>query len=211
MDAKVATIPTKRTQAERTAESDNRMLNAAITLLAEKGAARTTLKEVGEQAGYSRGLASYRFGNKAGLFSFLIRSVGEDWLEELQSAVTDKVGVDAIASATDAHYRFVSESADRIRAFYLLWFDSIGPEPELRDVISKIHERRQIDVANWITAGIEAGKIKPEVDVDEVAGQFCAAIIGIVYQWLAMPHDNEKIYQLHEGLKKQMQLALPAR
>ena len=119
MDAKVATTAVKRTQAERTAESDNRMLAAAISLLAEKGAGRTTLKEVGEQAGYSRGLASYRFGNKAGLFSFLIRSVGEDWLQELQSAVTNKVGLDAISAATDAHYRFVSESADRIRAFYM--------------------------------------------------------------------------------------------
>ena len=63
-------------------------------------------------------------------------------------------------------------------------------------------------MANWIKAGIEAGTIKSQVNVDEVAGQFCAAIIGIVYQWLAMPDDNDKIYQLHEGLKKQMQLAL---
>ena len=211
MDAKVTQSTARRTQAERTAESDERMLKAAIGLLAEKGAARTTLKAVGERAGYSRGLASYRFGSKAGLFSFLIRSVGDDWLRELQAAVTNKVGIDAIEAATDAHYRFVSESADRIRAFYLLWFDSIGPEPELRDVISKIHERRQVDVANWIKAGIDAGRINPGVDVDEVAGQFCAAIIGIVYQWLAMPNDNEKIYQLHEALKKQMRLVLAAR
>ena len=208
MDAKVSTSSAKRTQAERTAESDGRMLKAAISLLVEKGAARTTLKEVGQRAGYSRGLASYRFGNKAGLFSFLIRSVGEDWLQELQAAVTNKVGLAAIAAATDAHYRFVSESADRIRAFYLLWFDSIGPEPELREVIRKIHERRQVDVANWIRAGIQSGGINANVNVDAVAGQFCATIIGIVYQWLAMPDNNEEIYQLHEGLKTQMQLAL---
>lgn len=210
MDAKVSPNPEKRTQAERTQESDKRMLASAITLIAENGAAKTTLKDVGEQAGYSRGLASYRFGSKAGLFSFLIRAVGEDWLEELQAAVKNKIGIEAITAATDAHYRFVSESADRIRAFYILWFDSIGPEPELRDVIAKIHERRQSDVADWITGGIEAGKIPTDVDVDEVAGQFCAAIIGIVYQWLAMPNDTQKIYQLHEGLKQQMQLALAA-
>ncbi|MEM7467640.1 MAG: TetR/AcrR family transcriptional regulator [Pseudomonadota bacterium] len=209
MDAKVATPP-KRTQAERTAESDQKMLAAAIGLLAEKGAARTTLKEVGERAGYSRGLASYRFGSKAGLFGFLIRSVGEDWLGELESAVTDKVGVAAIAAATDAHYRFVSESADRIRAFYLLWFDSIGPEPELRDVITKIHERRRADVATWIRLGIEAGDISADVNVDGIAEQFCATIIGIVYQWLATPNANQQIFSLHEGLKQQMQLALPA-
>ncbi|MGR8949918.1 MAG: TetR/AcrR family transcriptional regulator [Gammaproteobacteria bacterium] len=211
MDAKVAESTHKRTQAERTAESDQRMLQAAIGLLVEKGTAKTTLKDVGERAGYSRGLASYRFGSKAGLFGFIIRAVGEDWLNELQTAVTDKVGVEAIHAATDAHYRFVSESADRIRAFYLLWFDSIGPQPEMHEVISKVHERRRADVANWIRDGIRSGAIAREVDVAGIADQFCAAIIGIVYQWLATPDENVKIYELHEGLKKQMQLALPAK
>lgn len=205
----VAEETLKRTQAERTAESDTRMLEAAISLLVERGTERTTLKEVGERAGYSRGLASYRFGSKAGLFGFIIRSVGEDWLDELQDAVTDKVGLAAILAATDAHYHFVSESADRIRAFYLLWFDSIGPDPELRDVIAHIHERRRNDVAAWIHEGINAGLIDADVAVDTVAEQFCAAIIGIVYQWLATPDEIEKIQQLHEGLKTQMQMALP--
>ena len=53
-----------RTQAERTALSDRRMLEAAIRLIIERGTAGTTLREIGERAGYSRGLASYRFGNK---------------------------------------------------------------------------------------------------------------------------------------------------
>lgn len=186
------------------------MLAAAISLLVEKGTEGTTLKDVGELAGYSRGLASYRFGNKAGLFGFIIRSVGEDWLSELGRAVKNKVGVDAILAATDAHYHFVSESADRIRAFYLLWFDSIGPDQELREVVSNVHERRSADVANWIRAGIEAGKISENVPVEAIAEQFCATIIGIVYQWLATPDDTTTIYNLHEGLKTQMQLALPA-
>ena len=210
MSANIAPDTLRRTQAERTAESDNRMLAAAIKLLVEKGTEGTTLKEVGEFAGYSRGLASYRFGNKAGLFGFIIRSVGEDWLDELQDAVRNKVGVAAIHAATDAHYHFVSESADRIRAFYLLWFDSIGPDQELRAVVSNVHERRNADVALWIRAGIEAGEIRQDVPVESIAEQFCATIIGIVYQWLATPNDVSSISKLHEGLKNQMQLALPA-
>ena len=85
----------------------------------------------------------------AGLFSAIVHSVGEDWLRELSAAVRNQVGLDAILAATDAHYRFVSESADPIRAFYILWFDSIGPDPELRQVIANVHERRQRDVEAW--------------------------------------------------------------
>ena len=83
-------------------------------------------------------------------------------------------------------------------------------DPDLRDVITKVHERRSTDVANWIRAGIQAGTIKSDVPVEVVAEQFCTSIIGIVYQWLATPEEIEKIHKLHEGLKTQMLMALPA-
>ena len=57
----------RRTQAERTALSDQRMFDAAIRLIMDRGTQKTTLKDIGEMAGYSRGLANYRFGSKDGL------------------------------------------------------------------------------------------------------------------------------------------------
>ena len=54
----------RMTQAERTALSDARMFESAKQILVEKGTHNTTLKEIGERAGYSRGLASNRFGSK---------------------------------------------------------------------------------------------------------------------------------------------------
>ena len=198
----------RRTQAERTAESDARMTDAAIRLIVLRGAAGTHLKDVGERAGYSRGLASYRFGNKAGLFTHIIDAVGEDWRRELGGAVRGRHGLDAILAATDAHYRFVQEAADRIRAFYVLWFDSIGPDAALKDVVAAVHERRRRDVERWITAGMASGNVRHDADARMIAEQFCAAIIGIVYQWLVTPDATDHICDLHEGLKQQMIAAL---
>lgn len=194
----------KRTQAQRTAQSDARMLDAAVALICARGTAGTHLKDVGEEAGYSRGLASYRFGNKAGLFTQVIHSVGDDWLRELGAAVREQHGLEAILAATDAHYHFVLEGADRIRAFYFLWFDSIGPDPALKQLIASVHERRRRDVEAWITAGIALGNVRGDADARSVAEQFCAAIIGIVYQWLVTPDAAVHIRDLHEGLKQQM-------
>ncbi len=208
METALRSESARRTQAERTALSDRRMLAAAISLVCERGATATTLKEVGERAGYSRGLASHRFGSKPALYSFIIRAVGEEWLHELRGAVQERVGLAAIHAATDAHYRFVREAPDRIRAFYMLWFDSIGPHADLQEVISNIHARRQRDVEAWIRDGIAAGEIDNGIDVARVAEQFCAAIIGIVYQWLVAPESEQQIEALHEGLKQQMTLAL---
>jgi AcrR family transcriptional regulator len=208
MSTRMSAEDPPRTQAERTALSDSRMLDAAVQLIVERGADGTTLKDVGELAGYSRGLAGYRFGTKANLFCFIVRSVGEDWLRELGQAVENRVGLDAIIAAADAHYHFVLESADRIRAFYILWFNSIGPDPELKQVIAHVHERRQKDVEQWIERGIEVGALRDDVNVRGIADQFCAAIIGIVYQWLVTPEAQDSIKQLHDGLKQQMIRAL---
>jgi AcrR family transcriptional regulator len=199
---------TRRTQVERSTLSDARMLEAAVRLICTRGTAGTTLKDVGVSAGYSRGLAGNRFGSKARLWSFIVRSIGEEWLLELGRAVQDQVGVAAIHAAVDAHSRFLLDSSERIRAFYILWFDSAGPNVELQRVIAHVHERRQSDVERWILDGIAAGEVRRDVNVRGVAEQFCAAIIGIVYQWLVTPLAHDRIDDLHAGLKQQMTQAL---
>lgn len=199
---------TRRTQAERSALSDTRMVDAAVTLIAARGVSGMTLKDVGELAGYSRALAGWRFGTKANLCACVVRTVGEEWLRALRRAVQHKHGLDAIHAATDAHFRFVRDGADRIRVFYMLWFDSIGPDPELKRVIANVHERRQRDVEAWISQGIAAGQVRADAEVKTIAAQFCATIIGIVYQWLVNPQAQPAIGDLHEGLKQQMSRAL---
>jgi AcrR family transcriptional regulator len=200
-------IPPRR-QAERTALSDARMLEAAVKLIVGRGTEGTTLKEVGELAGYSRGLAGYRFGSKGGLYAFVVKSIGEEWLKELTRVTEGKVGLDALVAATDAHHRFCVDAPDHVRAFYILWFESIGPGSDYRDVIAGIHRRRQRDVIEWIRRGIATGAIAPSVDAAAVAGQFCASITGIVYQWLVEPAAAAETQALYDGLKKTMHVLL---
>jgi AcrR family transcriptional regulator len=198
----------RRTQAERTALSDRRMLESAIRLIVEHGTEKTTLKDVGARAGYSRGLASYRFGSKAGLLSFVVRAIGDEWLRELTRVSENKLGIDAIDAATDAHFEFVREAPDHVRAFYILWFESIGPRSEVRSVIARVHERRSRDVASWIEQGISAGEVRADVSPGEVAEQFSASIIGIVYHWLVNPDALEQLQGMHDGLKSTMRMLL---
>src|SRR6201995_6192699 len=94
------------TQLERSALSDARMADAAVALICERGAGATTLKDVGLRAGYSRGLASYRFGSKAGLWSFLIRMIGDEWLPGVEPAVAGPAGAGASPPPEGAHRRF---------------------------------------------------------------------------------------------------------
>jgi len=192
------------TQAERTEISDARMLDAAIKLIVERGTEKTTLKDVGELAGYSRGLAGYRFGNKAGLFTFVLQQVGKQWLEALNQAVGEGVGREAIDASINAHYNFCVDMPDHFTAFYMLWFESIGPQSEVKDIVTSIHARRCEDVANWIRVGLDNGSINVDESPEEIAAEFCSALIGIVYQWLLDPHSMTKTAPLYDSLKASM-------
>jgi len=59
--------PLRRTQSDRREVAEGALLQAALSLIASRGVKGTTLAEVGEAAGYSRGIAAHYFKTKDGL------------------------------------------------------------------------------------------------------------------------------------------------
>jgi AcrR family transcriptional regulator len=190
------------TQVERKEISDAKMLEAAVELIVERGTGQATLKDVGEKAGYSRGLAGYRFGNKEGLFDFVLRSVGDEWLAELTLVTKNKTGYDAIAAALDAHIQFCEDAPKHVEAFYRLWFEALTPESQLKSVILGIHKRRRADVIRWIEQGVEEGSVAAMINIELVADHFTASVSGIVYHWMSDPDNLDEMRSLHNGLKQ---------
>ena len=199
----------RKSHAERTGLSDARMLETCIRLIVEQGTANTTLKSVGELAGYSRGLAGARFKSKNGLFCFVIKHVAEQWRSEMEKLIQGKIGYDAICAAIDAHHQFCLKTPKSFRAFYILWFESIGHESEISQVIVNIHERRLSDVTRWIRHAIDKKLLSSEIDAEAAARYFLTSMFGIVYQWLINPRLEQEIGLLHEQLKMTMRLILP--
>jgi AcrR family transcriptional regulator len=177
----------RRKQAERTALSDRLLTEAAIELLVKHGIQGTTLQSVGAKAGYSRGLATHRFGSKAGLFGKVLDVASIDWLERVQAAVGPRVGADAFCAATDAAEQFIRERENEVRAMYLLWFLSIDPSADYRSNIANVHRAQRRDAADWVRAGQRRGAVDPDVEPVRVAEQYAASMAGIIYQWLANP------------------------
>jgi len=199
----VNNVDGRLTQAERTEISDQRMFEATVELIVERGPAGTSLKDVGVLAGYSRGLAGHRFGSKDKLFSFTLRRLGDIWLRHLKSATHGSTGLAAVEKALDRHYQFCVDAPDYVRTFYMLWFESVNANSVLSDSIKHIHKRRHQDVVNWI---VNDPSIRQSVkdDAEVIAGQFSASVIGIIYAWLSDPDNLAQAKTLHDGLKKTM-------
>src|SRR5277367_3051841 len=64
-----------RTQEVRRTEAERRLIAAAAEMVGEVGPSKVTLANVGERAGYSRGLATHHFGSKGALMQRLVEAV----------------------------------------------------------------------------------------------------------------------------------------
>jgi AcrR family transcriptional regulator len=195
------------TQAERTAISEKTMIDAAIELILEHGTEKTTLAAIGERAGYSRGLATYRFGSKAGLFDAVCKSISRRWLNYLGEGVGNLVGIDAMCAALDAFFKFLSESPDDARVLQILYCSAGSPKSEYRSTSANIHQRQLDDVANWVQAGIDKGAIRGGVDPQSVAAQYIAYITGVMYLWL-INSDSIDFEKVNEDMKIHLRMSL---
>src|SRR6266540_2511459 len=87
----------RRTQAERRAASEERLLEAAATLVATRGTARASLGDIAAAAGCSRGLPTYLFGSKEGLLLALADYLVERFRSRLfEPAVDHRQGLPAL-------------------------------------------------------------------------------------------------------------------
>lgn len=195
------------TQAERSAISDKAMLDAAIELILERGMDKTTLQAIGEEAGYSRGLATYRFGSKAGLYDAVCKSISRRWLEYLTKSVGDRTGIEAMCAALDACLQFVSDSPREARVLQILYCGAASPLSEYRQTSVNIHQRQRQDVAAWVRAGIDNGTIRTDIDPTVTAGQYIAYIGGMTYLWVIDP-DSIDFRQANEAMKWQLRISL---
>ena len=183
------------------------MLDAAMALVLEHGTDKTTLAMIGEKAGYSRGLATYRFGSKDGLYDALCKSISRHWLEYLKLGVGEKVGIDAMCAALDTIYQFEQELPEEARALQILYSGAAGPSAGFQETAVGIRRRQKSDVAQWVRQGQTAGEVRSDIDADEVAAQYVAYITGMTYLWLISP-DAFEFSKANEVMKRQLRESL---
>lgn len=195
------------TQAERTAISDRAMLDAAIELILKHGIEKTTLQSIGEQAGYSRGLATYRFGSKAGLLDEVCKSISRRWLDFLNERVGKQIGIDAMCTALDSFFEFISQYPSDAQVLQILYGGAASPTSEFRQTSANIHKSQMDDVADWVTAGVATGRIRDNADPKSVAAQYIAYISGMTYLWLINPSSVD-FRKANDDMKTHLRLSL---
>lgn len=187
MSEGVATRP-RRTQAERAATASRRMLRAARQLIARQGYTRTTLAQVGREAGYTGGLVSHHFGSKEGLLRELVgRIVDRFYADQLQPAMAGSTGIEAITATTDVYLRELVVREERMRTLYVLMGEALGPVPSIGQVFAELNRGFRELVRRLIEAGVESGEIRSDLDPEAEAGLIVGMLRGVALQWITDP------------------------
>jgi AcrR family transcriptional regulator len=203
----------RRTQAERVAESDRRMLEAAMRLIAQRGYSQTTLEAIGVEAGYSRGLVQHRFGSKDKLLEALINKVADDHRERLLPRLRGLSGIEALECEVDSYLEGVDTPSVNSRAFFVLMLESIGPAPHVRAAFADISLRWHEALAGQIRKGQQKGQIRADADPAMEAQLLIAAVRGLRLQSMLAPETSNialPLAALKQDLRRRL-LAQPRR
>jgi len=193
----------RRTHSERTEESDQRMFEAAKQLILEVGSQKTTLKEIGEKAGYSRGLANARFGSKDKLFAKLTDQCRRHYVGEILAAADGKDGIYVLISRLDGIASYAKKYPDEARVMYTLWFESVGVPSEINANLARFHEQAREDIKNiTIEVKLISGRDR-DAKAHRYATRFCGVMFGLCYQWLVNP-DAVDIQKNIEDIKNEI-------
>lgn len=176
----------RRTKAEAALTRDA-VLKAALPVFSAKGYAATTLEDVAQAAGVTRGAIYWHFKNKADLYATLLDGI---------AAAAGAVARDAVAEGGDparmlrrifVRQLTAIESDRRLQSLVAL---SLGKTEQVPELAAR--RRKQIRVGKATLAeltalmaeGIRAGAFRSDLDPADAARAFLALQNGTIQLWL---------------------------
>jgi AcrR family transcriptional regulator len=161
------------------------LLEAALVIVAKRGSVRMTLAEVGEAAGYSRGLPAHRFGNKAGLVHALVGYLGERFGQQRARGPALEPGLAAIAGNIRFYFSRKGGAWTASRALLVMMSEScLAPGAELRQEVAAYNRQALAWFEHHLRVGIARGEIAPETDPAAMAVILLGAMRGVMLQAL---------------------------
>lgn len=178
--------PPRRTQSQRRAEADAKMLEAAVEIIAEKGVAGLALAEVASRAGYSATLPLHYYKTR----ETLILRTAELILGEYNAIMMEKLegvaGLDAITTFIRAYLRYTTENATRRRAFFMITSEA-AVNASLQEGVAALTRSGASALAGLIRDGQRFSEIEPIVDPDVFGSLILASVRGVISLWAVDP------------------------
>jgi AcrR family transcriptional regulator len=196
----------RRTQAERSAATRARLLDATVESLLDLGYARTTTPEIARRAGLSRGAQLHHFPTKAELVLAAVEHLFLRRQEEFRHTFAAlPAGADPTAAAIDLLWTMVSGPT------FCAWLElavAARTDPELRERVAALSARFVAMVEETFDELFPA-PAEPN-PLFQVAPLFAFALLDGLALGRMLGGEHPHVPKIIEGLKMLAPLAIPA-
>lgn len=172
--------PKRRTQTERKQDAEQRLLDSAVELIGRKGVSGLTLSEVGEMAGYSRGLVSHHYGSREAFIRVVAQSLRQRFIDAEQQT-HPAPGFEALIANVEL---YLSGSSPISRAVNVMLTEAIVGGGSLLDDMRSFTATSRKYFAHQIRAGIERGEMRKDLDPEAQAVMILGMLRGVAAQAL---------------------------
>lgn len=171
-------------------ETRNTILDAAETVFYRKGVARTTLTDIAESAGVTRGAIYWHFANKGEVFDAMMRRA-----------------IDPLEAISEADYSTSTQPLEELRTRILTTMERIDSDPRyIRVFAIAMHKSEYVDEMvplvdqcleccdrhllrqeQAIAVARQLGHLPAKVDPHRAALSLSAMIDGLIASWCLQP------------------------
>lgn len=183
--------PERRTQAERRAESERRLLQASAELIVERGLELTSLADIGRRAGASHAAVNHRFGSKDELVDRLIEEGGAVYAATARRRLRGLTGIDALLELCAMYLDLVDDPDPIGRVHVVLWSEAVAHAAERRAAHLDWDRRLRDFIEALLADAVAEGTVDPAIPVPEVALSIVGSLRGIAMQLLLDPDRTD--------------------
>ncbi|MFZ6673515.1 TetR family transcriptional regulator [Undibacterium sp. Xuan67W] len=172
---------------EEAQETYSALLDAAEKVFAEKGVTSTTLNDVANAAGMTRGAIYWHFKDKGALFQAMCDRAFLP-MEALLNEIVSTPSKDPLASIKQLYLHFLRQVTgdERQRKVFDIIFHRCEKNSDL--VFFDAEDEKRVEclhkVQAIVTQAVEQGNLPPNTDTWIVMQAIHAYAMGIVHEWL---------------------------
>ena len=181
-DAVVDKPISKREQGEASLE---RILDSALSLMVTRGFTATTVNDIANQAGLTKGAIYFHFKNKTAILLALL-----DQIEKLIiGGMTERVlragptSTDKLVAAIHSQGRLAESKINYLLLFTLILLEFNGSDTAIEARVRSIYSAYVTALEEVVRAGMAAGEFHDDIEPRETAAVVMALEHGTLMEW----------------------------
>jgi AcrR family transcriptional regulator len=169
-------------------QTRQRLLDAALKLIAKKGLTGTSVEDIAESAGYTRGAFYSNFGGKSDLFIELLRRDHQQATTELQTLLNDDLPVEQIHARTREMYGQLY----RDNECFMNWTEArmmAVRDTKFRAKLAALMAEKRGQITELIAYFYQRVGVAPPVSPEDMAMGFMSLAEGVKLLMLSSPTE----------------------